>query len=58
MGLIGPNVPLELNQDQPNQQLLSRVQPLPVSNQYISILDKYRPSGLYIRNIERPLVVP
>jgi hypothetical protein len=44
IGLIGPNVPLKLDQDQPTQQLVSRV----VSNPYVSILDKYRPSGLFI----------
>ena len=43
-----------MDQDQPNQQLVSRVQPLPVSNPYVSILDEYRPSGLYMSNIERP----
>jgi len=36
IGLIAPNVPLELNQDQPNQQLVSRVQPRPVPYHYLS----------------------
>ena len=52
IGLIAPNVPLELNQNQPNQQLLSRVQPLPVYNPYVSILDESSPSGLYMTNFE------
>jgi hypothetical protein len=58
MGLIAPNIPLELDHHQPNQQLVSRVQPLPVSNPYVSVLDDYRPSGLYMSNIKRPLLVP
>ena len=57
IGLISPNVPLELNQNQPNQQLVSRVQPRPVYNPYVSILDEYRPSGLYITNFERSSLV-
>ena len=58
IGLIGPNIPLELNQDQPNQQLVSRVQPIPVYNPYVSVLDDYRPSGLYMSKVERPSLVP
>ena len=58
IGLIAPNVPLEFNQHQPNQQLVSRVQPIPVYNPYVSILDEYRPPGLYMSNIERPSLVP
>jgi hypothetical protein len=46
MGLIPPNIPLKLDHHQPTQQFVSRVQTLPVSNPYVSILDKYRPSGL------------
>jgi len=57
IGLIAPNVPLELAHQQPNQQLVSRVQPLPVYNPYVSILDEYRPSGLYMNNFERSLLV-
>ena len=55
IGLIPPNVPLELNQYQPNQQLVSRVQTLPVYNPYGSVLDDYRPSGLYMDKIQRPV---
>jgi len=47
IGLIAPNVPLELNQNQPNQQLVSSVY-----NPYVSILDEYSPSGLYMTNFE------
>lgn len=54
IGLIGPNVPLKLDQDQPTQQLVSRVG----SNPYVSILDKYRPSGLLMDSIERSSSVP
>ena len=54
-GLIGPNVPLELNQ---NQQLVSRVQPLSSYNPYVSILDDYRPSGLLMDSRERSSLVP
>ena len=57
IGLIAPNVPIELDHHQPNQQLVSRVQPLPVSNPYVSILDEYRPSGLYMTNFERSSLV-
>ena len=38
IGLIGPNLPPKLDQDQPTQQLVSRVG----YNPYVSILDKYR----------------
>jgi hypothetical protein len=57
IGFIAPNVLLELNQDQSNQQLVSRVQPLPVYNPYGSVLDDYRLSGLYMRKVERPSLV-
>jgi len=57
IGLIAPNIPLELDHHQPNQQLVSRVKPLPVYNPYVSILDEYRPSGLYMSNIERSSLV-
>lgn len=57
IGLIPPNVPLELNQNQPNQQLVSSVQTRPVYNPYVSILDEYRPSGLYMTNFERSSLV-
>jgi hypothetical protein len=53
IGLIPPNVPLELNQSQPNQQLVSRVQPRPVYNPYVSVLYESRPSGLYMDHIQR-----
>jgi hypothetical protein len=55
IGLIPPNVPLELNQNRPNQQLVSRVQPRPVYNPYVSVFDNYRPYGLYMDNIQRPV---
>nr|WPV76440.1 hypothetical protein [Naviculales sp.] len=51
IGLIAPNIPLELNQDQPNQQLVSRVQPLPVYNPYVSVLDY----SLGMNNIQQPV---
>jgi len=51
ISLIGPNVPLKLDHHQPNQQLVSR----PVSNPYVSILDDYHPSGLYMDKIQRPV---
>lgn len=54
MGLIGPNLPPKLDQDQSIQQPVSRV----VSNPYVSILDEYRPSGLLMDSIERSLSVP
>ena len=54
ISLIPPNLSLELNQ---NQQLVSRVQPRPVYNTYISSLDEYRPSGLYLNNFKRSSVV-
>lgn len=57
IGLIPPNVLLEFNQSQPNQQLVNRVQPRPVYNPYVSILDEYRPSGLYMTNFERSSLV-
>jgi hypothetical protein len=57
IGLIAPNIPLELNQDQPNQQLVTRVQPRPVYHPYVSVLDEYRPSSLYMSKVENPLLV-
>ena len=54
MGLIGPNLPPKLDQDQSIQQPVSRV----VYNPYVSILDDYRPSGLLMDSIERSLSVP
>ena len=47
IGLIGPNLPPKLDQDQSIQQLVSRV----VYNPYVSILDEYRPSGLLMDSI-------
>jgi hypothetical protein len=57
IGLIAPNILLELNQYQPNQELVSRVQlqPPPIYNPYVSVLGDYRPSGLYMDNIYRPV---
>jgi hypothetical protein len=55
IGLIGPNLPLKLDYHQPNQQLLSRGQTLPIYNLYGSILDDYHPSGLYMNKIQRPV---
>ena len=49
MGLIGPNLPPKLDQDQSIQQPVSRV---------VSILDEYRPSGLLMDSIERSSLVP
>jgi len=57
IGLIAPNVPLKLDHHQLNQQLVSRVQPLPVYSPYVSILDESRPSGLYMTNFERSSLV-
>lgn len=54
IGLIGPNLPPKLDQDQPTQQLVSRV----VSNPYLSILDEYSPLGLLMDSIEPSLSVP
>jgi hypothetical protein len=51
IGLIGPNLPPKLDQDQPTQQLVSRV----AYNPYVSILDDYRLSGLYMDKIEQPV---
>ncbi len=59
IGLIGPNIPFELDYHQPNQQLVSRVnkvQHLAVYHPYVSLFDDYhRPSGLYIDNVQRPV---
>lgn len=58
MGLIAPNVPLKLDHHQPTQQLLSKVQPLPVYNPYVSVFDDYHTSGLLMDSIERSSLVP
>ena len=55
IGLIGPNVPLELNQHQPNPKLVSRIQTGAVYNPYVSVLYNYRGSGLYMDKIEHPI---
>ena len=55
IGLIGPNLAPKLDHHQPNPQLVSRVQPLPFYNPYVSILDDYRPSGLYMTTIKQPV---
>ena len=52
--MIGPNLPPKLDQDQPTQQLVSRV----AYNPYVSILDEYRPSGLLMDSIKRSSLVP
>jgi hypothetical protein len=54
ISLIGPKLPPNLDQDQSIQQLLSRV----VYNPYVSSLDEYRPSGLFMDFIEHSLSVP
>ena len=54
MGLIGLNLPPKLDQDQPIQQLVSRVG----YNPYVSILDDYHPSGLFMDSIKRSSLVP
>ena len=54
IGLIGPNLPPKLDQDQSIQQPVSKV----VYNPYVSILDEYRPSGLLMDSIKRSSLVP
>ena len=54
IGLIGPNLAPKLDSDQPPQQLVSRVD----YNPYLSILDGYRPSGLFMDSIEHSSSVP
>jgi hypothetical protein len=60
MGLIGPNIPFELNQNQPNQQLLSNGNKVesPGYHPYLSLYNGYRPSGLLMDSIERSSSVP
>lgn len=53
IGLITLNVFLKLNPHQPNPQLISRLGTLPIYNRYVSALDDYRPSGLYMDHIQR-----
>jgi len=57
MGLISLSLPFELNQDQPNQQLLSKVES-PGYHPYLSVYNDYRPSGLLMDSIERSSSVP
>ena len=54
IGLIAPNVPSKLDHHHSNPQLVSRVQPLPFYSSYVSVLDDYCPSGLYMSKIEQP----
>ena len=51
IGLIGPNLPPKLDQDQSIQQPVSRV----AYNPYVFFLDDYRLSGLYMDKIEQPV---
>ena len=53
ISLIAPNVPSKLDDHQPNPQLVNRV--LPFYNRYVSVLDDYHRSGLYIDKIEQPV---
>ena len=55
IGLIAPNVPSKLDHHQSNPQLVSRVQLLPFYSPYVSVLDDYRPSGLYMTKIKQPV---
>ncbi len=55
IGLITTNVPSKLDQHQPSPQLVSRVRTVPVYNPYVSVLDDYRPFGLYMDKIEQPV---
>ena len=54
IGLIGPNLSPKLDQDQSIQQPVSKVG----YNPYVSILDDYRLSGLFMDSIERSSLVP
>ena len=58
IGLIGPNVVIELDEPQPNQQIKAGV--LPIYHPYISALDDYysRPSSLYMTQTEMLGFVP
>lgn len=56
--VYAPNVYPKFNQYQPNQQLVSSLQPRPIYNPYISVLDESRPPSLYMSNIERSSLVP
>jgi hypothetical protein len=56
IGLITTNVPSKLDQHQPSPQLVSRVRTVPVYNPYVSVLDDYRPFGLYMNKIEQPVL--
>ena len=58
IGLIAPNILLELNQDQPNQQLVSSLQPRPIYKLYVSIFDHSRPPSLYMSNLEQSSLFP
>ena len=57
MGLIGTNNLLESNQSDSNRQLVNSVNKVepPRYNPYLSVYDDYRPSGLYMGNIQRPV---
>ena len=59
-GLIGANLPLKFDQDQPTQQLVSRVNKVesPGYHPYLSVYNDYRPSGLLMDSIERSSSVP
>ena len=60
IGLIGPNLPPKLDQDQPTQQLVSRVNKVesPGYHPYLSLYNDYRPSGLLMDSIEPSSSVP
>jgi hypothetical protein len=60
MGLIGINNLLESNQSDSNRQLVNSVNKVepPRYHPYLSVYNDYRPSGLYMSNIERPSLVP
>ena len=58
IGLIGTNVPLKLEHHQSNTELVSRVEPLPFFNPYISVFDDYYPSSLYMTKVEQSQPIP
>ena len=58
IGLIGPNIPPKLDQDQPTQQLVSRVIKSPVYQPICVVYNEYRPSGLYMDKIEQAVPRP
>lgn len=55
MGLITPNISLKFDHSKSNTHIISRVEPTLTYNPYVSVLNDYHSSGLYMGSIQQPV---